>query len=246
MEHTRKMALVDPRLLESLRPPTPPTNTMDRVLRGLDGEMSSVLDRTDLDEGDKVKLYNQILLRYNTMANKRVKQPTRVVVVNDDGAAAAATTRDGGTATAAAAEPLAAIGTDADIVESVPKTLKTKALRLMKRLKNDPSTRWNDRGELMIEGSAILGSNMMGLVNDVLRKRKQSDPVGWRPFAIHLKNINLPMEFVGNVDRRQYIQQTTPGSSPRWSVRVRRVANRSPTTGSHRREAPPSDVWESY
>ena len=54
------------------------------------------------------------------MANKRVKQPTRVVVVNDDGAAAAAAataTRDGGTATAAAAEPLAAIGTNADIVE---------------------------------------------------------------------------------------------------------------------------------
>ena len=131
------MALVDPRLLEFFRPPPPPpTNTLDRVLRGLDGEMSSVLDRTDLDECDKVKLYNQILLRYNTMANKRVKQPTRVVVVNDDGAAAAAAaTRDGGTATAAeAAEPLAAIGTDADIVESVPKTLKTKALRLMKRL----------------------------------------------------------------------------------------------------------------
>ena len=86
MEHTSKMALVDPRLLESLRPPSPPTNT----LRGLEGEMSSVLDRTDLDEGDKVKLYNQNLLRYNTMANKRVKQPTRVVVVNDDGATAAA------------------------------------------------------------------------------------------------------------------------------------------------------------
>ena len=251
MEHTRKMALVDPRLLESLRPPPPPpTNTLDRVLRGLDGEMSSVLDRTDLDEGDKVKLYNQILLRYNTMANKRVKQPTRVVVVNDDGTAAAAaaatttTTRDGGTATAAAAEPLAAIGTDADIVESVPKTLKNKALRLLKRLRNDPSSQWNDRGELIIEGSAISGSNMMDLVNDVLRKRKQSDPVGWRPFAKHLKRINLPLELVGNVDRRQYMQQTTPGSSPRWSDRVRRLAIRSPTTGSRRREAPPS--WESY
>ena len=237
---------MDPRLLESLRPPPPPsTNTLDRVLRGLDGEMSSVLDRTDLDEGDKVKLYNQILLRYNTMASKRVKQPTRVVVVNDDGTAAAAT-RDGGTAAAAAAEPLAAIGTDADIVESVPKTLKTKALRLMKRLRNDPSSRWNDRGELIIEGTAIPGSNMMDLVNDVLRKRKQSDPVGWRPFAKHLKHTNLPMELVGNVDRRQYIQQTSPGSSSRWSDRVRHVAIRSPTTGSHRREAPPSDVWESY
>ena len=202
------MALVDLRLLEYLRPP-PPTNTLDRVLRGLDGEMSSVLDRTDLDEGDKVKLYNQNLLRYNTMANKRVKQPTRVVVVNDDGAAAAAAAmRDGGTATAAA-EPLAATGTDVDIVESVPKSFKPKSLRLMKRLRNDPSIQWND------QGSAIPGSNMMDLVCDVLRKRNQNDPVGWQPVAKHLKHINLPMELVGNADRRQYMQQTTHGSSPR-------------------------------
>ena len=250
MEHARKMALVDPRLLEALRPP-PPTNTLDRVLRALDGDMSSVLDRSDLDEGDKVKLYNQILLRYNTMANKRVKQPTRVVVVNDDGTAAAAAAaaapppvRDGGTATAAA-EPLAATGTEVDIVDSVPKSLKPKALRLMKRLRNNPNIQWNDRGELIIKGSAIPGSNMMDLVHDVLRKRKQSDPVGWQPFAKHLKHINIPMELVGNVDRRQYMQQTTHGSSPRWSDRVRRQAIRSPKTGSRHRQAPPSDVWES-
>ena len=68
------------------------------------------------------KLYNQILLRYNTMANKLFKQPTRVA--------------------AAAAEPLAATGTEVDIVESVPKSLKPKALRLMKRLRNDQSIQW--------------------------------------------------------------------------------------------------------
>ena len=247
MEHTRKMASVDPRLLEALRPP-PPTHTLGRVLRGLDGEMSLVLDRTDLDQGDNIELYNQILLRYNTMANKRVKQPTRVVVVNDDGAAAAAAAaamQDGGTATAAA-EPLAATGRDVDIVEIVPKSLKPKALRLMKRLRNDPSIQWNDRGGLIIEGSAIPGNNMIDLVHDVLRKRKQSDPVGWQPFAKHLKHINLPMELVGNVDRRQYMQQTTHGSSPRWSDRVKRQAVRSPTTGSRHRQAPSSNGWESY
>ena len=198
MEHTRKMALVDPRLLESLRPAPPLTNSLDRVLRGLDGEMSSVLDRTDLDEGDKVKLYNHILLRYNTTADKRFKQPTRVVVVNDDGTAvAAAAMRDAGTTQAAASsESLAATTADADIVESVPKSLKSKADRLMKRLKNEPTIQWKDRGELILDGATIPGSNIMDLVHDVLRKRKQSDPVGWQPFVKHLKHITIPMELV--------------------------------------------------
>ena len=68
MEYARKMALVDPQLLAYLRPPT---DTTDKVLRGLDNEMRVVLDRTNLDERDKVKLYNQILLRYNSMADRR-------------------------------------------------------------------------------------------------------------------------------------------------------------------------------
>ena len=198
MEHTRKMALVDPRLLESLRPAPPLTNSLVRVLRGLDGEMSSVLDRTDLDEGDKVKLYNQILLRYNTTADKRFKQPMRVVVVNDDGTAvAAAAMRDAGTTQAAASsQSLAATRADADIVESVPKSLKSKADRLMKRLKNEPTIQWKDRGELILDGATIPESNMMDLVHDVLSKRKQSDPVGWQPFVKHLKHITIPMELV--------------------------------------------------
>ena len=225
MEHTRKMALVDPRLLEFLRPAPPLTNSLDRVLRGLDGEMSSVLDRNDLDEGDKVKLYNQILLRYNTMANKRVKQPTRVVVVNDDGTATAAAMRDAGTTQpAASSESLAATRADADIVESVPKSLKSKADHLMKRLKNEPTIQWNDRGELILDGATVPGSNMVDLVHDVLRKRKQSDPVGWQPFVKHLKHINIPMELVGNADRRQYIQQTFHRSSPRWTATLIKVS----------------------
>lgn len=57
MEQARIMALVDPRLWAFLRPPA---DTADKVLRGLDREMTSVLERTDIDEGEKVKLYNQI------------------------------------------------------------------------------------------------------------------------------------------------------------------------------------------
>ena len=64
------------------------------------------------------------------MADKRFKQPTRVVVVNEDGT----------TAAAASSEPLEATGAYADVVASVPKSMKPKSDRLMKHHKNDPTT----------------------------------------------------------------------------------------------------------
>ena len=58
----------------------------------------------------------------------------------------------------------------------------------------------------------VAGSNVVDLVNDLLRKRK-TDPTGWQPFARQLRAMNLPMELVGNVTRRAYIRQATPPTS---------------------------------
>ena len=106
MEHARKMALVDPRLLETLRSPPPPTDTVGKVMQGLDVEMTSILDQKDLNDGDKVKLYNQVLQRYNHLSDRRDKQPTRVVVVNDDATTETATPEKPAAAAPAAAAPL--------------------------------------------------------------------------------------------------------------------------------------------
>ena len=52
-------------------------------------------------------------------------------------------------------------------------------------------------------GVPVVGSNVVDLVNDILRKRK-TDPLGWQPFARQLRAVNLPIELVGNVARRSY------------------------------------------
>ena len=49
-------------------------------------------------------------------------------------------------------------------------------------------------------------SNIVDPVNDVLRKRKSFEPVGWKTFARGLKDVNTPMDLVGNHDRWIYMQ----------------------------------------
>ena len=234
MEHARKMALVDPRMLNTLRSPPPPTDTLGKKVQALDDEMMTILERKDIDDRTKVTLYNQVLQRYNVLSDKHVKEPVRVVAVNEVGAEAAAGAGAGAAAAAAGAGmgagPVGAPATttseiEADVVDTVPKTMQAKARRLMERMKRNMS--WTARGELIHEGVPIAGSNVVDLVNDVLRKRK-TNPTGWQPFARQLRDMNLPMELVGNVARRDYIRQATMTSTP---SRHRRIPATTPRSG---------------
>ena len=219
MEHARKMALVDPRLLDTLcsQPSAPPpTNTIDKKVQDLDDEMMSIFDRKNLDDRDKVMLYNQVLQRYNALSDKRTKEPISVVAVNESvPSAAAVAPREG------------CSGIEADVVDTVLKTMQAKARRLMEHFKRDIT--WTARGQLIHEGVPVAGSNVEDLVNDLLRKRK-IDPTGWQEFAQQFKYINL---LVGNVATRSYIHQAkTPPrrvaaasarrSLLRWTPLVRR------------------------
>jgi hypothetical protein len=43
-------------------------------------------------------------------------------------------------------------------------------------MKADPSIAWSEKGELKYKGETVRGSNVVDLVNDVLRKRKYFNP----------------------------------------------------------------------
>ena len=186
MTNVRKMALVDPRLLETLRNPMQPP--VDTTLRDLDADMTSILDRTDIEVSDKVRLYNQALLRYNDMTKTRANKPTRFVVVGEEKVVNGEDVEE---------ENDCATG----IIATMPKSLHMKARVLTARLKK--TVDWNDRGELLHEGVAIPGSNITDLVHDLVRRRKTFDPIGWRQLASQLRSSNIPMELVGNVARRR-------------------------------------------
>ena len=155
MEHARKMAFVDPRLLDTLRPqppPPPPTDTLGKKVQALDAEMKTILDRKDLDDKTKVTLYNQVLQRYNVLSDKHVKEPVSVVTVN--GSMSAAVSGPGmGPVVAEGAVGVPSSGMEADVVDTVPKIMQAKASRLMEHLKRDVA--WTARGELIHEGVPI-------------------------------------------------------------------------------------------
>jgi hypothetical protein len=47
--------------------------------------------------------------------------------------------------------------------------MKTKAELLVRKMKADPNIAWSEKGELKYKGETVRGSNVVDLVNDVLR-----------------------------------------------------------------------------
>ena len=177
------MALVDPRLLETLRTPIQPP--IDTNLRDLDSDMTSILDKTGIYVSEKVRLYNQSLLSYNDMANMSATKQTPVVVVKEN-------------------ETPATTYIMGEVVTTPPKALQEKGRQLMSSLKK---TQWNDRGELLHEGIVVPGSNVIDLVHDILRKRKTSEPHRLATVREPDACSKHTMELDGNVDMRRHIQQ---------------------------------------
>ena len=132
--------------------------------------------------------------------------------------------------------------TDKQIIDSVPKTMQNRAKLLIQKLK-DPShvISWNDNGQLALDGSAIPNSNIVDIVNDVMRKRKGFNPEHSSTFAKALAKINVPEDYVRNPNRTDSIRwnrrlqdSQAPGSSfvSESPSEVPRRTPKRPTTSS--------------
>ena len=101
---------------------------------------------------------------------------------------------------------------DDEILETVPKTMKAQLL--LKKMKSSPNISWNEKGELKYKGETVQGSNVVDLVNDVLRKRNYFNPQGWETFGEALREANVPQDLIGHEDLWRFITQTkrTPRS----------------------------------
>lgn len=198
------MALVDPRLLERLQQ-RPQTGMADRTMVHLDNEMQDILNRKDVPEDAKVKLYQQVLQRHLIYDDKR--EPAKVqLMVKTPSQPTIEVLAEGPMAVKDQPDTI-----EEEIMESAPKNAKNKVQLLLKRMKQDPNLGWTEKGELMVEGKVVPHTRVNDLVQDVLRKRKHYQPRGWETFAKALADNNVPQDLVGNMDRWNYIQRQQVG-----------------------------------
>jgi len=104
MQYVRKMALVDPKTIAPV-----PKDASVRAMTRLDHEMMQVLERDDLGEAEKVKLYQQVLHKYLVYDKKETTSPP----------------------TEEQHMPNQPMSMEEAIVQSVPQSMQTKAKLLL-------------------------------------------------------------------------------------------------------------------
>ena len=203
MEYAKKMALIEPHLLESLQQQQQqschdhqPQGMLEEKLCQLDQAMQHILDRKDVSQEEKLKLYHQSLQKYLLYKDK--VEPMTVKVIGEPSLPELHTK----TPVEETQESI-----EAEIIQSAPKNLRHKASILLRRLKQDDNIAWNTKGELVYKGDVIPNTHIHDLVQDVLRKHKTHVPVGWQTFARALRESNIPQDLVGNLDQWQWMNQ---------------------------------------
>lgn len=172
-------------------------NPLVRNLSELDLEMKSILSQQDMADDEKLKRYNQVLQKYlefDRQRKERQPMPVRVVPnakedVNDDVKIPTFSQKE--------------IQIEDEIIDSVPKTNRNKALLVNKLKQNKDIMFWNDRGELMYEGKPIQGTSIVDLVRDAMGDRKRFQPYNWKMFSRGLARINTPLDWIGNENRKK-------------------------------------------
>ena len=79
------------------------------------------------------------------------------------------------------------------------KNNEVQGTTLVEKMKSSPDISWNEKGELKNKGETVQGSNVVDLINDVLRKRKYFNPQGWETFGEALREANVPQYLIGRI-----------------------------------------------
>ena len=166
------------------------TSPIMKNMINTDTDMTDILQRTDVDDTEKQKLYYANLERYLNLRQQKDSQTPTVHI------ASSATSSE---------EPSPqnnAQLSDEVVVEHIPKTMRPRATAILNRLKERPDViTWDKTGEVKLEGENIPQSNISDLISDALRARKNFNPTGSKELFRVLSKINMPKDLVRNEKR---------------------------------------------
>lgn len=221
MDNAKKMLLIEPSLLEKLKQPS----TNDTPLSRLDLEMQNILN-SNIEDRKKCTIYLQTLQRYLNFT-KEDRQPLHIPILNtvdenylgneskvnnknektesNNAVSSEASTKEVNFEENSNA-PTKSFYTSKYILSLIPKTYLHKGKLLLEFVTlNNNKIIWDETGTVIINNQKVPGSNIVDLVNDTLRPLKKSDPIGWEKFAEALKDIKVPLTYIGNPNRHEFI-----------------------------------------
>ncbi len=174
------------------------TSPIVKNMMKTDTEMSSTLQRMDMDDADKQKLYYANLERYLNLKQQNDSQiPTVQIQSNNENKE----------------QPVPSeteLFSDTVVVEHIPKSMRPRATVLLNRLKARPDViTWDKSGEVSVARKTIPQSNISDLISDALRARKNFNPTGSREFFRVLSKINMPKDLVRNQERWNQLDSTS-------------------------------------
>ena len=163
MKSAKRMVLVPEEMLNTFeRKQRLETSPVTSDIMRSDMRMSGILDRTDLTDDEKQKLYNMNMQR---LMELRQQKNTHVPAVR------LAPVKEEPDAKPEVQAPARA--PDADVVEILPGGMQQRATTLLARLRENPKViTWDKSGEVKIRGETIPNSNITDLVSDAMRSRK--------------------------------------------------------------------------
>ena len=142
MDRMKKLLMMDSRTFNRL------TTPKDKVLKSIEGEMSSILNDKSIPEDVRAKMYASKQSRF-----MQIEHP------------------QWGETTVASTETL---NTPDIVLDTLPHTLVRKAKRISDVLKSSNRVSVNDKNELVIDGDVIRGSDANEVYLDILRKRRNT------------------------------------------------------------------------
>lgn len=184
----KKMMLIDAANFNDLR-------SAKRHYSALDQNVSNVLDRQDLNDFDKLKLYQHTLSRF--LINKQeveneVSKPVNVQTTES--------------------KPK---GLEETLLESFPAREREKVSGVLDDVVAYTPLRWNNKGELISEGRTVKDSDLSKLIAHEFKRTNKSQkgrdaPIGW---DVYSKNRPMTLTSTPQTKRRSKRKNT---KQPAW------------------------------
>lgn len=228
-------------------PPTVPQ------LANLDNEMSRILNLSNEPADVKLKRYNQVLRRYMHLQDFSTDKEVQLTKEDTTPPSRRPAVNESLPIAEAPAAPAPLPFTDDSILYGIPSRNLNAARQLLHYMKRNNHLKWNEQGEMIVEGERYPSTNIVDLVHDFSRFRKSMNPpAGYLAFARALKTQNVPRETIGNRERWRLLEdignvtmpfeQSALGPSTSTPIRF----TRSPSMRSSRNSTASNLTWHEF